>query len=310
MGIKFHCPNGHKLNVKSFLSGKRAICPECGAKVLVPEVSTARAGASAGGQRAATSADTPSGNDSGRLEQTPDDSSPQIDLAAPQAMGAAGGSGPAAANGTPQSAFGHTPLYGAIAEAPGAVWYVRPPSGGQFGPAAGEAMRGWIEGGRVAGAALVWRAGWQEWRTASSVFPHLAGASGGGAPLAPPLPGGALASAINPIGPQALGPAATATVVTPLTVQPTGAAPAGRIEADIFGVVGEQAPALRSQRRRKSKNDTSLIATIVLIVVALVLIVVLIVVLNRNPEQKTEDAQSRAAALNRMLSSHPRLVRG
>jgi hypothetical protein len=38
MGIRFLCPNGHKLNVKSFLAGKRAICPQCGAKVLVPDV--------------------------------------------------------------------------------------------------------------------------------------------------------------------------------------------------------------------------------------------------------------------------------
>jgi hypothetical protein len=36
MGIRFLCPNGHKLNVKSFLAGKRAICPDCGARVVVP----------------------------------------------------------------------------------------------------------------------------------------------------------------------------------------------------------------------------------------------------------------------------------
>ena len=36
MGIRFSCPNGHKLNVKTFLAGKRAICPDCGAKVIVP----------------------------------------------------------------------------------------------------------------------------------------------------------------------------------------------------------------------------------------------------------------------------------
>ncbi len=39
MGIRFLCPNGHKLNVKSFQAGKRAICPECGAKVVVPATS-------------------------------------------------------------------------------------------------------------------------------------------------------------------------------------------------------------------------------------------------------------------------------
>jgi hypothetical protein len=36
MGIRFLCPNGHRLNVKSFLAGKRAICPDCGARVVVP----------------------------------------------------------------------------------------------------------------------------------------------------------------------------------------------------------------------------------------------------------------------------------
>jgi hypothetical protein len=36
MGIRFLCPNGHKLNVKTFLAGKRALCPQCGAKVIVP----------------------------------------------------------------------------------------------------------------------------------------------------------------------------------------------------------------------------------------------------------------------------------
>lgn len=38
MGIRFSCPNGHKLNVKGHLAGKRAICPQCGSKVIVPNV--------------------------------------------------------------------------------------------------------------------------------------------------------------------------------------------------------------------------------------------------------------------------------
>src|SRR5262245_23477021 len=37
MGIKFRCPNGHKLNVKSFLAGKRGICPHCGVGVDIPQ---------------------------------------------------------------------------------------------------------------------------------------------------------------------------------------------------------------------------------------------------------------------------------
>lgn len=37
MGIRFQCPSGHKLHVKTFLAGKRGICPHCGAKFTIPE---------------------------------------------------------------------------------------------------------------------------------------------------------------------------------------------------------------------------------------------------------------------------------
>ena len=40
MGIRFFCPNGHKLNVKSFLAGQTGICPYCGIKVEIPTQST------------------------------------------------------------------------------------------------------------------------------------------------------------------------------------------------------------------------------------------------------------------------------
>lgn len=288
MGIKFHCPNGHKLNVKSFLGGKRAICPACGAKVLVPDVSAAVARAASGG----SAADTPRMGQAEPLRQTPGDWDVQGDLAPAQPVESAAQSTYTAANGAATQASSPAGPYAAIAQAPGAVWYVRPPSGGQFGPATGEIMREWIEGGRVVSTALVWRAGWQEWRTASTVFPHLAEASG--APLAPPRPGEAPASAAPAPSRLASAPASSATPVTPLAVQPS-AAPADSVLPDIFAEVSARAPAPRGQRR-KSKNDASLWATIVLIVIALVLIVVLIVVLNRNPDQKTEEAQARPAA--------------
>ena len=43
MGIRFLCPNGHRLNVKSFLAGKRGICPHCNAKFEIPFESVAAA---------------------------------------------------------------------------------------------------------------------------------------------------------------------------------------------------------------------------------------------------------------------------
>jgi hypothetical protein len=36
MGIRFLCPNGHRLNVKTFLAGERGICPQCDARFIVP----------------------------------------------------------------------------------------------------------------------------------------------------------------------------------------------------------------------------------------------------------------------------------
>jgi hypothetical protein len=38
MGIRFSCPQGHKLHVKTFLAGMRGICPTCGAKFVIPAV--------------------------------------------------------------------------------------------------------------------------------------------------------------------------------------------------------------------------------------------------------------------------------
>ncbi len=82
-----------------------------------------------------------------------------------------------------------------IAEAPNAVWYVRPAAGGQFGPAGGEVMRQWIAQRRVGSDSLVWREGWPEWQRAAATFPSLAlttppplnAAAGAGRPAAMPI---------------------------------------------------------------------------------------------------------------------------
>lgn len=78
-----------------------------------------------------------------------------------------------------------------IAEAPQAVWYVRPPAGGQYGPAVGEIMRKWMAEGRVSADSLVWREGWPDWRKAGKVFPSLGAtpAVAASAAAVAPLPG-------------------------------------------------------------------------------------------------------------------------
>ncbi len=49
-------------------------------------------------------------------------------------------------------------------------WYVRPPSGGQFGPADGKLLGAWIEEGRVTPDSFVWCPGWDDWQLAGEAF--------------------------------------------------------------------------------------------------------------------------------------------
>jgi len=170
MGIKFHCPNGHKLNVKAFLAGKRGICPDCGVRFRIPHESggvaelvekkskqAATAGSGAPSAAAVRESSTPVAQGSPAVQAVQQHAAP-------------------AAAAPVESAV---PIGDPLAEAPQAVWYVRPRSGGQYGPASVDVMRSWISDGRVAGDSLVWREGWADWRQASEVLPQCAGSSTG-----------------------------------------------------------------------------------------------------------------------------------
>jgi hypothetical protein len=47
------------------------------------------------------------------------------------------------------------------------AWYVRPPSGGQYGPATRDEVERWQLEGRIPPESFVWREGWSDWRTAA-----------------------------------------------------------------------------------------------------------------------------------------------
>lgn len=66
------------------------------------------------------------------------------------------------------------PAISLIQDDPDAVWYVRPPSGGQYGPATGEMLRQWVDQGRVAASSLLWRDGWPQWRPAAEALAEIA----------------------------------------------------------------------------------------------------------------------------------------
>jgi len=217
MGIRFYCPNGHKLNVKPFQAGRRGICPYCGASVDIPTKSTRRSsrsrtttsqrsterarsggrkmrdrnadgaveqpragGAGSRGQRVSTSVGPQAEIPASAVDR------PGVDLTRRDFPTVAGPTAKSAASEpqAPASTYAGRPGAGQpppvpsrvgdpLAEAPDAVWYVRPASGGQFGPATAETMRCWIAEGRVRGDSLVWREGWRDWRHASATFLQL-----------------------------------------------------------------------------------------------------------------------------------------
>ncbi|MEN6449348.1 MAG: GYF domain-containing protein [Thermoguttaceae bacterium] len=239
MGIRFYCPNGHKLNVKEFQAGRRGICPFCGVKMQIPLASTRPSSSSKDAATPASDSpiDEPQDQGSGgsvlefdflddvsQAASVQDQSPHPIPL--PKGEGTEGrphpsplpkGEGtegrphpshlpksegtegrphlsplpkneetpdsavlaasrestPAAAWSEPADAPPPVKPTDVLTEAGDVVWYIRPASGGQFGPANADVMRSWIAEGRVGPDSLVWCEGWRDWREASDVFPQL-----------------------------------------------------------------------------------------------------------------------------------------
>ena len=220
MGIRFTCPQGHPLNVKSELAGKRGVCPQCGAKVQIPADSLPPPGRTGVGAEAEVAAPV--------VEAVKEIAKPQaaVEAAPPQLAVAA------------------------VEEA----WYVRPPGGGQFGPASAADFGQWIREGRVLPEAYVWRAGWTDWRLASEAA----------AALPVPLP--------------------AAPVAVPLPSAEPIAAPAPEMM-----VVPQTLPsAKRTIARRKRSAQRQLRIAIVLLILVVILSGVLIWVLQREPAETAQ----------------------
>jgi hypothetical protein len=201
MGIRFYCPNGHKLNVKEFQAGRRGICPYCGEKILIPTESTRpsskeeRQARRAGVQAVVTSPPTAAETSpTAAAPASPVPSSPAAAGSVPDgAMYSSPGpaaegispsvepqpylSAPLAASASAMPSRGGARPKDPLEDAEEVVWYVRPPSGGQFGPATPVVMRVWLTEGRISPDTLVWREGWRDWQEASVVFAQLKSAA-------------------------------------------------------------------------------------------------------------------------------------
>jgi hypothetical protein len=185
MGIRFFCPNGHKLNVKEFQRGLTGFCPFCGARVQIPLRSTRRSSRAEKHHLGDTiSTSPPTENDPTAATPLPP-TSPAAESMVASSDVAEEPPGPfsvfaASADSYPETAASRSrsplPAVGPrdlLGESGGAAWFVRPPSGGQFGPATANVLRTWLAEGRLTADTLLWCEGWQDWREASEVFPQL-----------------------------------------------------------------------------------------------------------------------------------------
>lgn len=179
MGIRFHCPNGHKLNVKSFLAGKRGICPDCGVKFYIPTTSGGQVEEFVKPPKKTSPSETAHPNFELHSEiQASLGTSAVVALPEPSQSPAA----EVISTLPPPAPLSAPPPMGEASpfDDPKSQWYVRPPSGGQFGPAPAEVFKQWIQENRVSPDSFIWRDGWEEWKKASDVCPEMLGERGVG----------------------------------------------------------------------------------------------------------------------------------
>ena len=171
MGIRFACHAcGKHLNIKADLAGKRGICPACKCRFRIPTEDTQRSSPIEEPRRMATPT-TPTVNPAvASATSEPGHEEPDHQETVQETKQAAVQQQPA---DTAIAAAGQMSALDLLTSDPSATWYVRPPTGGQYGPANGEILRQWIGEGRVAPAALIWRDGWPSWREASEAMPEL-----------------------------------------------------------------------------------------------------------------------------------------
>ena len=165
MGIRFYCPEcGRRMNVKSFLAGKRGICPHCDARWEIPLGSEIPEGAPKMRPSTEPAENEVQANSSAAAEKIAVTAAPSPVVGSSPSPGSPAQAAPDPIDAVPDP----------IDAAPDAVWYVRPASGGEFGPARGDVMRRWVEEGRVGPDSMVWCEGWAQWQIAGPVFPALA----------------------------------------------------------------------------------------------------------------------------------------
>lgn len=169
MGIRFRCHRCNEpLHVKFFQAGKKGRCPHCQSRFRIP-------------------------NEDSELS-IPLESAPRepgkamlhIDDQEPVPVSDKGGAVAILEDGPPTQKPVHSSS--TPADNDEARWFVRPPSGGVYGPADTSTLASWIAQRRVTADSYIWRDGMEVWRIAIELMPDAFVGNSGSAEhaLAPP----------------------------------------------------------------------------------------------------------------------------
>jgi hypothetical protein len=173
-----------------------------------------------------------------------------------------------------------------VASPSASVWYVRPKSGGQYGPATDEVFRHWIREGRVAADAHVWRDGWSDWRLARDASGEL------------PVPLDELAAPTGSVGAWPVPGAAVS--------QPAEPPKVAAVSPDV-PEVGEAAmqPASRYLASRKRATQRQMLIAVWMLVAIVVLTGILAWVLLRGDNAADSANGAQAASSSIWLAESP-----
>lgn len=261
MGIRFQCHQcKHTMNVKDHLAGKKSRCPECETRFRIPSEGESESIPIVDGS------EDPSNKSPFRNPPAP--VTPTANVAAQSVASTA----TLTQNVPSQSTSAST-------SPQQSAWMVRPPSGGQYGPATQEMLVDWIRERRVTSDSLVWKEGWKEWLAANAAFPELF------PPPAPSTPPAPIPPAAVPLPPAA--PSVPPSPSIPLS-SPAVAANLDSAKAPSNGAnEALSAVQTKAMMRMRKKKRRQLQAVGILSVLAILLIFVLIVVLIWNPAVTT-----------------------
>lgn len=201
MGIRFNCHLcNHPLHVKDFQANKRGKCPSCQGSFRVPSKSAEysipldpKLASSSGilmpipKSKSKREANGSSGTESGKASSTAvEKASAPAEVAVTTKKGGQGTVDPTTASAT-TNASATTKSTDAAAipqtsDIPASLlphidarWFVRPPSGGQYGPATTPMLVDWIAERRITADSFLWREGMESWLSAVELIPERFG---------------------------------------------------------------------------------------------------------------------------------------